>query len=613
MPSTDPLLTPISSNFIGSLPDEFSIDDVGSRLLEDLAQGLYQADEVVREYVQNAVDAHRLWQERTGFMPPGPIQIEVRGDTLTIIDYGIGMDFDEISKVKSIAVSKKREAIIPLTGYKGVGIWAGLSFFEVLDLRTTRRGSSRMYRLVIRFNEIVRSIGDDASIGDVLNPNYFIQEYEEREDQHYTEVHLMRPTRNPDFFQNAKNIEAAVKRICPCEIDPGYIFRNKLLDWYRENDIDMFPIHVQGKPVFRTYPNTVEDFKTGTITIEDEEFGVYWYAIHERNAAMQPRGNEIVGFRVIQNGFALGDINLYGERNRANFDTLKVATYLDWHVGEIHVTSPELRPNLERREFEESYASRQFVTKLRDWYQGIADQARIISDTRNLLSSYHDKEEKIESLVAKASSEGLDQNDLETLNDIEHALQEDDDTVAEHYRRRTRNVSSKVAALRSRESSQTRRRLLTQISDLREGPVFDSHLDEGIFTTEIGESYSVSGVSTHNSEPDNAPLEQVDHGLSQQTDVVFDLNEDTDSESTSIAEETNSGEYFDDEDDALTTDSPLFADNGELFAQISVAVDTVYGLLEEILEEMLVGNPNMSVAILDKLQERVNRVLFDER
>ena len=45
------------------LNDQFSIKDVGSTLLNHLAKGLYPADEVLREYVQNAIDAHRFVEE----------------------------------------------------------------------------------------------------------------------------------------------------------------------------------------------------------------------------------------------------------------------------------------------------------------------------------------------------------------------------------------------------------------------------------------------------------------------------------------------------------------------------------------------------------------------
>src|SRR5437588_11459980 len=73
------------------LDDRFGIEDVGSTLLDHLAKGLYPADEVLREYIQNAIDAHRMWKHETQTEPEGPIQIEIRGDRLSILDYGIGM------------------------------------------------------------------------------------------------------------------------------------------------------------------------------------------------------------------------------------------------------------------------------------------------------------------------------------------------------------------------------------------------------------------------------------------------------------------------------------------------------------------------------------------
>jgi HSP90 family molecular chaperone len=120
--------------YIGALQDTFTISDVGSTLLEDLAKGIYRPHEVIREYVQNGVDAHRLYRSAAGLEPERPIGIEIRPDKLSIFDFGVGMDDDDIKKVKSVAVSRKRDADVILTGHKGVGIWAGLSYFDVFVL-----------------------------------------------------------------------------------------------------------------------------------------------------------------------------------------------------------------------------------------------------------------------------------------------------------------------------------------------------------------------------------------------------------------------------------------------------------------------------------------------
>ena len=45
--------------YTGLLIDKFTIDNVGASLLIDLEQGLYRPPEIIRQYIQNAVDVHK--------------------------------------------------------------------------------------------------------------------------------------------------------------------------------------------------------------------------------------------------------------------------------------------------------------------------------------------------------------------------------------------------------------------------------------------------------------------------------------------------------------------------------------------------------------------------
>jgi hypothetical protein len=266
------------------LSDEFSLAHVGSTLLEDLAKGIYQTQEVVREYVQNAVDAHRLWTSQTGSEPEGPVQIEIRGRTLTIMDYGIGMDQLQVRNVKAIAVSSKRQADVRLTGHKGVGIWAGLSYFRTLRLMTTKNGSDRGYELIIHFKKIVDSINEDTDIGAVLNPNYEIYESAANSSDHFTNVVLEGPTRSEQSFIDPEMIKDAIRRVCPCELDPNFALYKEVSDWYRSHQIQMYPIEVDGERVYRTYPSAVEHFKPSSITVNDRPVAYYWQAVSRTTA-----------------------------------------------------------------------------------------------------------------------------------------------------------------------------------------------------------------------------------------------------------------------------------------------------------------------------------------
>jgi len=375
------------------LPDTVTLKNIGSNLLEELAKGLYKPDEMLREYIQNAIDAHRLWRSESGEKPAGPIQVEIRGERISILDRGNGMDEDEIRNVKSIAVSKKPKADIPLTGHKGVGIWAGLSYFETLTVTTTRRGSSLGYELVIHFKRIVESISDETSIDVALDPNYEIFEIDADPDTHYTDVTLSVPTRSADFFLTLDTVRQAIQRICPCEIAPSFTFHDELLAWYKQNGIEIFPIKLNGNPVHRSYPSKVEGFKTGTITLSDVPVAIYWHAINEKNRGLAAAGDELMHLRIIQDGFTLGGENPYGIPGLDGYEPFQqaVVNYLNWYIGEIYIRWDAVRPNLQRDAFEASPEADQFIKRLRRWYvTEIHDRTRVLSEVRNELRTYRD-------------------------------------------------------------------------------------------------------------------------------------------------------------------------------------------------------------------------------
>jgi hypothetical protein len=295
--------------------DTFGIEDVGSTLLDHLAKGLYPEAEVLREYIQNAIDAHRIWKHQTGTDPEGPIQVEVRGQRLSVIDYGVGMSKQEVKKVKSIAITSKLDADILLTGHKGVGIWAGLSYFDTLILETTKRGDPFGYKLTIHFRRIVESINDRTNIGEVMDGNYLIEEFDEEIDKHFTSVTLVNPKRSSVLFASADEIRAAISRICPCEIDPNFTYYQKVKDWCEQQNFELYPIVVDGSPVYRSYPSSVEYFKPFSLTINDVVVAHGWQALHNISEKLVPTHGELVGFRLIESGFTVGGDNLYSSLN----------------------------------------------------------------------------------------------------------------------------------------------------------------------------------------------------------------------------------------------------------------------------------------------------------
>lgn len=445
--------------------DRFELEHVGSSLLNELAKGLYEPESVMREYIQNAIDAHRLWELETGTRPDHPIQVEYRGSGISILDYGIGMSLEEVRNVKSVAVSPKQnlDPDFRLTGHKGVGIWAGLSFFETLILRTTRHGHDKGYQITLNFKNILDAIDENTDIGNALNPNYEIHEFSEKALEHYTDITLINPTQSAEWFLDKNQVENAIMRICPCEIDPNFVFHDEIEDWYRRNHFEMFPIILDGVHVYRDYAGNVEAFTTETMTVNDIPVAEVWYAISKKKMMKSSKG-ELVGFRVVQNGFVIGGANPYSAKNLPGFDSLSIGQYPYWYVGEIHVTSPDLKPNLARNDFKESEIRRKFVQKMRKWYDERAVQGMVLGQKRNKLRKYDEYQQVIKNIVEKGAPVEVDDASRRSLKQIKKNLVEDEDTASQDKRGKSRKSAAPIDACRDKEVLQLRKNLLNDIN-----------------------------------------------------------------------------------------------------------------------------------------------------
>lgn len=567
-----------------AIDDQFSLEDVGSTLLEDLAKGLYEPDEVIREYIQNAVDAHRLYLNLTGSQPDGSIQIEMRENIINIMDYGIGMDFEEIKRVKSIAVSRKRSADIRLTGHKGVGIWAGLSFFENLRIYSTARGSNRGYELRIDFNGIVQGINDERNIGEVLNPNYSIEEYEEDEGEHYTIVTLENPVRSPEWFSDEDKIREAIRRICPCQIDPTFVYSGEVNNWYQKHGFETFPIQLNGQTIYRLFPSAVEKFEESSITINDQEVAYYWRAVHKDNGKISPNQGQIVGFNLIQDGFILGRSNPYSTNDDKSYEPIKlVQNYLNWYIGEIHIVDSGLRPNLRRNAFEESEDTRRFVKQLRIWYEDLDRSTRVLSYFRTRMKKYNE----IEGFITRLSKTPMlweDENDARKLLSYEADLQDDENIAQQSRSRRADNKSvhpHDKEALSSKELRTQRKRLLLQISDLRKR----------------------EGVSKF-------PVERTQSEIYSENPTPGSDLSDEETESTHFSSPTLNSLAVDESDAYPWTDTDKDVANED--PDKNTLLEIAISLLEHILSEENLPQ-NIQTSIVKKLRERLLVVVGNEQ
>jgi hypothetical protein len=567
-------------SLVGQIHDEFGLDNLGSKLLNSLAGGVYEPQEVIREYVQNAVDAHRIVRDETGFAPEEPIHIEFRGGdgSLSFLDYGIGMDEDEIKKVKSIAVSDKSLRDASLTGYKGVGIWAGYSFFDKFTLYTTKKGVPFGYEMTIDFKAIRESISHENSLAEALKEKHTIYKYEEDVDEHRTTATLHSPSENAEFFGDPDSVIDAVRRTCPCRLDPTFDHSDEVEEWYTENGFEFFSILAGGEEVFRSCPSNVREPEFGEIRVGETVVAKYWQALTDSKGVLSPDEHQMVGFQILQKGFIIGQENIYSEDTLLGYEDIRTQAYLRWQVGEIHVVSDEIKPKLQRDEFESTQFAKEFIRELRRKYTDFAHSARVVSHLNKREKSYAFYDKTVRRAEKTIESDKELPEDLEAaLIDARIELKNDEDIFHEYYNRPVR----KPKVLAVREVKTKRRQLLTRLDKL----IQEENLD-------VDEQPDDSNGRSD----DNLPPE-----LFGDDEQVYPSSEETEPSQDNGSEQVSSDQHS-----AMQLEL-----DGKTHQVYPVPLDFLLGVVQNVMNEVFQQDENKVEEAVTAIRNRIKELISD--
>lgn len=349
-----------------NLKDDLKWDDVGGRLLANIARGIYNHEAVLREYVQNACDAYTMMEveeERP------TITITAEEKNVSIQDFGVGMDEDHIRSVKKVAVSNK-DAYEDLAGFRGIGIWAGLQACKQLRIDTTKDGSKKKYRLTIDFAKITERFDDNINIKELIDPNYTIEWSEAPKEEHYTRTTLIGVLPGYDKLLDSGELTRIASTILPCRINPTFEHAAKVeeilrgISYYRD-----YIIKVGAEEIFRRCPTQQVNppVEYALKTTSGVELGRIWYC-STRDASL-----DLSGFQLRVRNIAVGSPNIYATEKADSYNIfggieLSAIPRLDWFFGEMHATSTEIRPNTPRNDIEVDAASQAFIEAVRRFY-----------------------------------------------------------------------------------------------------------------------------------------------------------------------------------------------------------------------------------------------------
>jgi|GEM_PF-3579400 len=420
------------------IPANWTISDIGAPLLASLAEGLYDAQEVLREYVQNAVDSYVDFRRLTGRDPQNTVQvlIDSNGGEVHIMDRGVGMDQKDILLAKSIAVSPKLSRPNDFVGFRGIGIWSGLSVCDTLVLETTKIDVPFLYRLRIDFKSIRDHIYEPIPIDELLRGRFEIHQQDTNVEDHYTHVKLVNVRR--DRYQALLDIDKMMHyaaQYLPVPFDPDWHYTPAVKEalasvvW-----TSTYELTINGEPVFRYFPPETEIKKPEFVHIKDDEnreVALAWFAETKRTGQrvaikVNYKRGEVNNFAVRIKNFAVGQRGLYAlPQDVLDFDNL------DWYVGEVYITDTDIKPDTNRRSFQRSFRSDDVIRALKKFYTTVATSSRGWSEEVNTLAlceNVKDAVYAIEKLLP--SSENMsDEKNLSSIANYVATLEEYQDKL----------------------------------------------------------------------------------------------------------------------------------------------------------------------------------------
>ena len=394
------------------LSDALDWDDVGGRLLANIAKGMYSPQCVLREYVQNAADAYKDLAIPSS---EHKIIITPSKNSLSIQDFGVGMDDKGIREAKKIAVSTKA-AYDDRVGFRGIGIWAGLPACRRMIVESTMAGHTDRYRLVFDFEDIMKHLDDNINIKSLIDPRYHIDRLHDADkDDHYTRITLEGITDSYKELLDIQELMRIASQVLPSAIDPSFQHHaalKKLLEsWPSYWECHIFIQKPSGREeAFRQFPDVDLEPPDEKVLVSNEgvELARAWYCCSKKAALRNVASPAARGFQLRVKNFAVGDVNVFSDEqgyrfNIQNHRELKTTNRLAWFCGEIHVTNNDIKPNTPRDDLELEPVARLFIEKLRGFYKD-----RIIdAEAYNYFNGYRNTLEEAEEIITGSKKAGM--------------------------------------------------------------------------------------------------------------------------------------------------------------------------------------------------------------
>ena len=467
-------------------PFTFTAEMIGSEILERFSTDIYNPKAIVRELVSNAHDSYAQLEEyltevgdELEVVPE--VRVDVADNSIVISDDGLGMNREDLDRLVSIALTDKRD-MSGVRGYRGIGFWSAYTGGEQVVVETTKLGDDRLYRLILNTKNMRERQTPNTSIGSIMNDPACVRlesDPSEPED-HGTKVIIIAETpegRLHPLINDPEMMRSVLLQGCACRI-PDSEDAVQFTPIYKSvaaftNDIGLkLPRLVfQGEELFKTFPGNLDGYMTEVIEIEAGgsrvELARLWYATNQENKQLE---GPTVGIRVMRDGFPIGKPNLASDRKAdtigSNIDVTR-QDLLGWHVGEVHLLHPELRPDASGEGLPESVLYTIFRERLRGIYNKLIERSYAKQRTKSLCTDYKKDADFLAALLSKARSNGatLTAEEVQRAKTIVNKV-ENDTSLARGPLAQGTAPSDKKAYVRDEKASRLRRQLAATLKNV---------------------------------------------------------------------------------------------------------------------------------------------------
>ena len=381
---------------------EYTADDIGCMLFESITKGLYSKPlHAIREYVQNEIEADP---------PPKKIEVILEGKTLSIIGDGGGMSLEDIMEAKKVGLSFKDPA--KHFGFRGIGIWSGVSIADKIVISTKKKGMSEWVILEIDCKGIRMELEKRAikPLTQMLTEHVFIGKREGPREMQGTHVQLIGLLKEVMEYFKAETVRKYMSQVLPVDFDPRFQYTGEVSKKLKRHvfNYSVHNILFDGQPVYRSpYIRNLERPTFGLIEHNGKELAYFWTCLNKQRGKISNEDCRGVVYK--QWNYTVGD-------RKSCRPFLEATAHLaDWYVGELHVISTDIIADSTRMLFECTPAFDELQEAFEKRMKTIAEGAR----KKSHIETLDEKVAEVKDLVKMPSEFKTAREMLRKLTKIE--------------------------------------------------------------------------------------------------------------------------------------------------------------------------------------------------